>query len=191
MNPELIILIAAAILWLGAELYLMLRDTSRGKGGTEIDRITRNYNTISTVVALTLTPSVSWIKALRFDSYGASVVFWIGIVVMLLGLFLRHWSIYVLGQYFRTTVEVNRGQKVVQKGPYRYIRHPSYGGIILFCLGYGLIAKNWLSLAIAVLLPTASLLYRIKIEEVALAKGIGPDYEAYQKKTKKLLPGIW
>jgi protein-S-isoprenylcysteine O-methyltransferase Ste14 len=88
-------------------------------------------------------------------------------------------------------VEVNRGQKVVQKGPYRYIRHPSYSGIILFCLGYGLVAKNWLSLAIAVLLPTASLLYRIKIEEAALAKGIGPDYEAYQKKTKKLLPGIW
>jgi protein-S-isoprenylcysteine O-methyltransferase Ste14 len=86
---------------------------------------------------------------------------------------------------------VEESQKIVQKGPYKWIRHPSYSGIILFCIGYGLAVQNWLSLIIAILLPTIALLYRIKIEEEALVKGIGTEYEAYQKKTKKLIPGIW
>jgi protein-S-isoprenylcysteine O-methyltransferase Ste14 len=104
---------------------------------------------------------------------------------------LRYWSIYILGKYFRTTVEVEESQKIVQKGPYKWIRHPSYSGIILFCIGYGIAVQNWLSLIIAVSLPTIALLYRIKIEEEALVKGIGTEYEVYQKKTKKLIPGIW
>ena len=191
MRLDLIVEIVAAVLWLGAEAYLIRRDGAHGKGRTAIDRRTRNYNTIATVVALTLVPPLSWIVALRFDSFGASVVLWIGITVMALGLILRHWSIIVLGKYFRTTIELEKGQKVVQEGPYKYLRHPSYAGIILFFIGYGLLSKNWLSLAIAVCLPTLSLVYRIQIEEVALAEGLGAEYTAYQKKTKKLVLGIW
>jgi protein-S-isoprenylcysteine O-methyltransferase Ste14 len=63
--------------------------------------------------------------------------------------------------------------------------------MILFCIGYGLVAQNWLSLIAAVLFPTVSLLYRIKIEEAALVQGIGADYEEYKKKTKKLIPLMW
>jgi protein-S-isoprenylcysteine O-methyltransferase Ste14 len=80
---------------------------------------------------------------------------------------------------------------VVQKGPYRLIRHPSYAGIILFFIGYGLVSRNWVSLGVAVLLPAASLIYRIQVEERALADGIGAEYASYQRKTKKLVPGIW
>jgi protein-S-isoprenylcysteine O-methyltransferase Ste14 len=63
--------------------------------------------------------------------------------------------------------------------------------MILFCIGYGLLAQNWLSLIVAVLFPTVSLLYRINIEEAALKQGIGAEYEEYQKETKKLIPMIW
>jgi len=63
--------------------------------------------------------------------------------------------------------------------------------MILFCIGYGLVAQNWLSLIAAVLFPTVSLLYRIKIEEAALVQGIGAEYDEYQKGTKKLIPLIW
>ena len=191
MYLDLIVQIVAAVLWLGAEAYLIRRDGAHGKGRTEIDRRTRNYNTIATVVALTLAPSLSWIVALRFGSPGASVVFWIGSTVTFLGFILRHWSVIVLGKYFRTTIELEKGQKVVQKGPYKYVRHPSYAGIILFFIGYGLLSKNWLSLAVAVCPPTVSLVYRIQIEEIALSEGLGAEYAAYQRKTKKLVPGIW
>ena len=191
MYLDLIVQIAAMALWLAAEAYLILRDRTRGKGKREIDRRTRNFNTIATVVALASAPIANWVPVLRFDVPGATVVFWLGIVVMFLGLFLRHWSIIVLGRYFRTTIELEKGQKVIQKGPYKYVRHPSYAGIVLFFVGYGLLSKNWLSLFAAVCLPTVSLVYRIRIEEVALAEGLGAEYAAYQGKTKKLIPGIW
>jgi len=191
MNFEILILIIASTIWIFAEVYLVLRDNSRGKGKTTIDRRTRNYNFFSLIIAISCAALVSWIPLFQFNRRGTSVVFWIGIIIIVLGLFLRYWSINILGKYFRTTVEVEESQKIVEKGPYKFIRHPSYSGIILFCIGYGLAVQNWLSLIIAISLPTIALLYRIKIEEEALVKGIGNDYEAYQKKTKKLIPGIW
>ena len=191
MYLDLIVQIAAMVLWLAPEVYLILRDQAQGKGKREIDRRTRNFNTIATVVALAVAPIANWVPVLCFDVPGATVVFWLGIVVMFLGLFLRHWSIIVLGRYFRTTIELEKGQKVIQKGPYKYIRHPSYAGIVLFFVGYGLLSKNWLSLLAAVCLPTVSLVYRIRIEEIALAEGLGAEYAVYQGKTKKLIPGIW
>jgi protein-S-isoprenylcysteine O-methyltransferase Ste14 len=118
-------------------------------------------------------------------------VFWAGIVAMCSGFLLRHWSISILGKYFRTTVELEKDHKVVQTGPFRYIRHPSYSGMILFCIGYGLVAQNWLSLIAAVLFPTVSLLYRIKTEEAALVQGLGIEYQQYQQNTKKLIPMLW
>jgi protein-S-isoprenylcysteine O-methyltransferase Ste14 len=191
MSLDIIVLIIVSVVWIGVEIYLVLRDNVRGKGKTAIDRRTRNYNFISLVLAISLAASISWITTFRFHGGRTSIVFWIGIIILCLGLFLRYWSITVLRKYFRTTVELEKGQKVIQHGPYKYIRHPSYSGIILFCIGYGIAVQNWLSLIIAVSLPTISLLYRIKIEEAALVKGIGTEYEAYRMKTKKLIPRIW
>ena len=191
MDVDSIVKIVAVVVWLGAEAYLILKDRARGKGTTDIDLRTRNYNTAATVVSLTLGLVFNWVKVLPFGTPGASTILWIGIGVMLLGLILRHWSIVSLGKFFRTTIELQKGQKVIDNGPYRHIRHPSYAGIILFFIGYGIVSKDWLSLGVDVCLPIASLVYRIQIEEKALAEGMGQDYVAYQKRTKKLLPGIW
>ena len=191
MDVDLIVKIVAVVVWLGAEAYLILKDRARGKGTTDIDLRTRNYNTAATVVSLTLGLVFNWVKVLPFGTPAASTILWIGIGVMLLGLILRHWSIVSLGKFFRTTIELQKGQKVIDNGPYRHIRHPSYAGIILFFIGYGIVSKDWLSLGVDVCLPIASLVYRIQIEEKALAEGMGQDYVAYQKRTKKLLPGIW
>ena len=191
MKLEIIVSIVAAVVWIAVEAYLILRDRASGKGTTTLDRRTRNFNTISLALALCLSPVICLLPALRFAGFQAPVAFWAGTVTMCFGFLLRHWSIYILGKYFRTTVELERDHKVVRTGPYRYIRHPSYSGMILFCIGYGLVAQNWLSLIAAVLFPTVSLLYRIKIEEAALLQGIGAEYEEYQKGTKKLIPMIW
>jgi protein-S-isoprenylcysteine O-methyltransferase Ste14 len=191
MRLEIMVSIVAAVVWNAVEAYLILRDRAGGKGTTALDQRTRNYNTISLELALCLSPLICSLPALRFAGFQAPIAFWAGIVSMCFGFILRHWSIHLLGKYFRTTVELEKGQKVVRTGPFRYIRHPSYSGMILFCIGYGLVAQNWLSLIVAVLFPTVSLLYRIKIEEAALVQGLGAEYEQYQKKTKRLVPLIW
>lgn len=60
-----------------------------------------------------------------------------GIVVILLGAAVRWWAIFTLGRYFTFDVAVRPTQLVVQAGPYRFVRHPSYTAILIMLLGAG------------------------------------------------------
>ena len=114
-----------------------------------------------------------------------------GVIVMWLGLAIRVWAIAALGRSFRTTVEVDPGQAIVSSGPYRWVRHPSYTGLLLILAGCGLALGHWLALAICVALPLAALLRRIRVEEAELTRVLGEPYEAYRTRTRRLIPGVW
>lgn len=191
MRISTYILIAAASIWMAVEGALILRDKARSKGTTRIDRMTRMFNSVSTALAVASPLLLLVLPSLQFESGELLSVTVAGTALICFGFSLRYWSVITLGKYFRTTVEIEQGHKVVKTGPYRYIRHPSYSGIILFFIGYGLLSQHWASLAIAAALPAAALIYRIRIEEQAMAGMIGAEYRDYQKKTKKLIPGIW
>jgi protein-S-isoprenylcysteine O-methyltransferase Ste14 len=104
---------------------------------------------------------------------------------------LRGWSIKTLGEYFTASVAVSSGQPVVTAGPYPVLRHPSHAGLLLAFTGLGLAAANWVSLAAMVLLPLASILWRIHAEERALMTMLGDRYRAYAAGHKRLIPIIW
>jgi protein-S-isoprenylcysteine O-methyltransferase Ste14 len=70
-----------------------------------------------------------------------------GVIVMWVGLATRVWAVAALGGAVRTTVEVDPDQAVVITGPYKWIRHPSYAGLLLIVAGLGLAIGNWLSVA--------------------------------------------
>ena len=114
-----------------------------------------------------------------------------GLMVMWLGLAIRVWAIAALGHAFRTTVEVEAAQTVVTQGPYRWIRHPSYTGLLLIVIGFGLAIGNWLALVVCVVLPLLGLLRRIQVEEAELLRVLGDRYRAYMTPTKRLIPGVW
>jgi len=80
---------------------------------------------------------------------------------MILGIIIRQWSISVLGRFFSSTVAIQEGQKVVDKGPYKLIRHPGYTGYLITLIGLGLAWQSWGGV-IAILLVTGCILtYRI------------------------------
>jgi protein-S-isoprenylcysteine O-methyltransferase Ste14 len=114
-----------------------------------------------------------------------------GAVVMAVGIALRVWSVVVLGRSFTVEVRVRDGQQVVDRGPYRVVRHPSYAALLLVCLGIGLALGSWLALVIAVIVPLAGVIYRIRIEEAALLAGIGEPYRRYSERRSRLIPRIW
>jgi protein-S-isoprenylcysteine O-methyltransferase Ste14 len=114
-----------------------------------------------------------------------------GLIVMWLGLAIRVWAVVALGRAFRTTVEVDPGQAVVSTGPYRWVRHPSYSGLLLIVMGAGLAAANWLALAVCALVPLPALLWRIQVEEAELTAVLGDRYRDYQARTKRLIPRLW
>jgi protein-S-isoprenylcysteine O-methyltransferase Ste14 len=185
------LLATISIIWIAFEIWLVVRDRTQGKGKTGIDRRTRYYNFIAITVGITVAAVLSGNSKFFFPGGRSDIGFWIGLSIMLLGFGLRIWAVVTLGASFRTTVETHTGQRVVRNGPYRLVRHPSYSGLVLICCGYGIALQNWLSLAFAVLPPLAALLHRIRIEEAALVSSIGPDYEEYQSKTKKMVPWVW
>jgi len=114
-----------------------------------------------------------------------------GLVVMWCGMAIRVWAILTLGNAFRTTVEVEPDQKIVTSGPYRWLRHPSYTGLLVILAGFGLALGNWLSFAICLAVPLPAVLRRIAVEEAELMLVLGEPYRRYEERTKRLVPGVW
>lgn len=181
-------------IWLILEIALRVRDRMRGTGSTAMDRGTRL--TIFLLMCPTIFIASILANVLPADSplrLPGPTSLWeiIGVTIMWLGLALRVWAIAILGKSFRTTVEVHDNQEVVDRGPYRWVRHPSYSGVLLLTLGFGLAADNWISLLIATVLPAYALMRRIDVEETVLVAAMGRPYEDYRTTTKRLVPGVW
>jgi protein-S-isoprenylcysteine O-methyltransferase Ste14 len=118
-------------------------------------------------------------------------VFVVGTVIGWLGLLLRWWSFATLGTYFTTVVKTSSDQVVVERGPYRILRHPSYAGLLAAFVGCGLILGNWVGTAACFLLILVGLIYRLQREEHAMIDSLGAAYLAFAKDRARLVPFIW
>jgi len=175
--------------WLALEAGLVIRDRVRGKGSFARDRGTLWLNIIIITVALSAAGTLA--ASLKNPAWQFGPTGLAGPIVMWAGLVVRIWAIVVLGRSFRMTVEVDTGQRVVDSGPYRWVRHPSYTGILLLMAGLGLVYGNWPALAILLVLPAGVLIYRIFVEEAVLTEVTGRAYADYAARTKRLVPGVW
>ncbi len=115
----------------------------------------------------------------------------VGGVIFLGGMALRWYAVVHLGRFFTVNVALASDQPVIDTGPYRLVRHPSYSGSLLQFAGFGITFGNWLSLALLVLPVIAVFLRRIAIEEQALSQGLGEPYRRYMAQTRRLIPGIY
>ena len=115
----------------------------------------------------------------------------VGLAILTAGVALRVWAIRELGRFFTYAVLVHEGQRVVDTGPYRRIRHPSYTGLLLGMLGVGLMLDVWPATAVCFLPPLAAFSWRLAAEERVLAAELGEPYRAYMAGTKRLVPGVW
>ena len=116
---------------------------------------------------------------------------WTGAAAALAGMGLRLWSVITLGQYFTYVVKVTTDQPVIETGPYRLLRHPSYAGGLLTGLGIGLSMRFALAPLIIGLTQLIGYGVRMGVEERALAETIGEPYRAYMRRTKRLIPFVW
>ena len=115
----------------------------------------------------------------------------VGLIVAWSGMLLRLWAVRTLGAFFTTTVVVRPEQPVVASGPYRYVRHPAYLGLLVLFLGLGLTLGDLASAMAMVVLPAIALAWRIRVEEAALRSELGSSYVAYCAGRARLIPGIW
>jgi protein-S-isoprenylcysteine O-methyltransferase Ste14 len=114
-----------------------------------------------------------------------------GVTLVILGGGLGIWSRGALGGIYSGHVQVTTGQVLVTSGPYRFIRHPAYAGVVLAALGVAIGYGSILGLAAIGLLLFPALAYRIRVEENLLERRFGDPYRLYQHRVRTLIPGIW
>ena len=167
--------------------YIVPRLTA-GKGAKPFEKSDRgSYLVISMAVFLALAIGIS----IRQRNIGTSsgLFQWAGLIVMLVGLFLREWALVKLGRFFSRSVQIEPGHRIIKEGPYRWIRHPAYTGMLLIDTGVVMAIGTWLGALLAFIITTAGILYRITVEEKALLQTFGMEYQEYMAQTWKLLPG--
>lgn len=114
-----------------------------------------------------------------------------GLVLMLGGGLLRRHCWRMLGQHFTGDVKASADQPVIDRGAYRWVRHPSYTGGMLMYLGIGIALTNWLSLVIISVASAAAYVYRVRVEEKALQAALGGRYQEYMRRTKRFIPFVF
>ncbi len=115
----------------------------------------------------------------------------LAVALFVFGLVLRWWSIIQLGRFFSVNVAIAHDHELIEAGPYRYVRHPSYTGVLVAFLGFGLSLGNWAAL-LGLLLPIfIAFLYRMHIEERTLIDALGEKYVRYCGRTKRLVPFLY
>ncbi len=126
----------------------------------------------------------------EFWTIDGDAVRWLGVVLFLAGGALRLWPVFVLGRRFSGLVAIQPGHTLVTSGIYGVIRHPSYLGVLVMLLGWGLAFRSWVGvlLTVLILLP---LVARIRAEERLLRTQFGAEYDAYCARTSRLIPGVY
>jgi protein-S-isoprenylcysteine O-methyltransferase Ste14 len=170
--------------------YAMRFRSRLNRNGTRVERWS-----LLVVVAAVVGGMLGGIELAKRDVGSIVAARWplfvIGLVLMAAGIVVRQWAILTLGRFFTVDVRVHPDQTVVERGPYRWVRHPSYSGLLIFFVGLGLALSNWLSVLVLAVLPAAGLLVRIHSEERALLAALGENYRRYAATRRRLFPGIW
>ena len=115
----------------------------------------------------------------------------VALALIALGLVVRWTAVITLGAAFSTNVAIHATQKLRTTGLFRWVRHPSYTGMVIIFVAVGLWQQNWVSLATVVIFPIVALLYRIHVEELALHEAFGQQYADYSRTTRRLIPGVY
>jgi len=167
----------------GLRIFKRSRDDS-------VDADSSTLRILWITIGLSMTAGIfaSRVPATAIES---NAVFWLGCVLFVLGVALRWYAILYLGRYFTVNVAIHSGHEVIDTGPYRWIRHPSYSGSLLAFLGVALSFCNWLSLALIMVPIIWAFAWRMATEEAALANALGKPYTNYMSRTKRLAPYIY
>jgi len=112
-----------------------------------------------------------------------------GVAITALGLAFAVWARFYLGGNWSSAVSIKVGHELIRSGPYRWVRHPIYSGLLLAMLGTGLVRGEWRSVVAFVLL-FIGFWVKMRIEDEFMAKTFGEQYQNYALATGALFPRL-
>jgi protein-S-isoprenylcysteine O-methyltransferase Ste14 len=124
----------------------------------------------------------------RFVGRESSVA-WTGLILTFLGIAVAIWARHCLGQYWSARVTLKQDHRLIRNGPYRWVRHPIYTGMLIGAIGRALTLGEWRGVLAAVLLLVTHSL-KARREESMLSREFGDEYRSYRQTTGFLFPGL-
>jgi len=176
----------------GVQAYSSTEGIRGGKGeeGKFVfrQRLVRIGLVLSLYIALFFIPFFDRRDLVVFGDSG--IARWLGVTLSALGFILVFWSGLALGRQYSADVTIQEGHHLITNSIYRYIRHPRYLGVIALSVGVSCIYRSWIGL-VASLIFLVILLYRMKDEESLMHKEFGGEWEAYYKRSWRLIPYLY
>ena len=171
-------------LWVQRRERSTTRGDNRDRGSHALIHVASIIGVICAFAAPSLLPSarIGLLPELVFTT--AMTLMWAGVVLYI-------WAVLTLGVFFRTSVQLLDGQRLVTRGPYRLLRHPAYTGGILLFSGFGLATGNLISAVTAPLSMVIAYAWRIHVEEIALRERFGAEFETRRRGTWAVIPLVW
>jgi len=182
-------LIALAVLTVGLMVVATFTRANLSSGEKE-DRRNRWVFIAFSLLALASAIVPPYTDRVSFWTFDGDTVRWAGVIVYVFGGALRLWPVFALGSRFSGLVAIQMDHRLETRGVYSLIRNPSYLGMLINTLGWGLAFRGWSGVVIALLL-LVPLVARIHSEERLLRAHFGAEYEAYLARTWRLVPGIY
>ena len=120
------------------------------------------------------------------DTYGLALL---GLLLIVAGVLFACWARYILGSNWSSEVQLKQDHELIERGPYRYVRHPIYTGILLALLGTVVLLGEWRAL-VGFVIMFVSFWRKLRLEEAWLSEHFGPTYGEYMQRVKALIPGL-
>jgi protein-S-isoprenylcysteine O-methyltransferase Ste14 len=158
--------------------------------GEREDRSNRWVIPVFMALGLALAYLPAYTDRIDFLTIDGEVTRWVGVFLFAIGGALRLWPVFILGNRFSGLVAIQPGHKLVTTGIYSAIRHPSYLGLIISSLGWGLAFRSGVGVLLTLLL-IVPVVGRMRAEEQLLRTQFGTEYEAYRARTSRLIPGVY
>lgn len=185
-HPALVVLTIVGLVQLGAGLF----SGGNLSSGEQEDRSNRWVLVAFLLIGLSSAYLPAYTDRVEFWTIDGEAVRWLGVVLFGAGGALRIWPVYVLGPRFSGLVAIQRGHTLVTTGIYGLVRNPSYAGMLIQGLGWGLSFRSGVGVLLAAL-TIPPVLARIRSEEKLLRARFGAEYEAYCARTWRLIPWIY
>lgn len=187
MTSVRIIWLLIGVLWMIAEIRLVRKVAKNSQDVIDAERRSQGWLWLSVIGSISLAllfKSLAWLP-IPIEYLSRQ---WLAIMLCASGLGLRYWAVVRLGRFFSTHVLIQHQHQLITDGPYRWIRHPAYTGLLLALAGAGLAMGDFLALLLLTLIPFIAFKIRIAMEEKTMTKQFGQQYLVYSNKTYKLLP---
>jgi protein-S-isoprenylcysteine O-methyltransferase Ste14 len=176
----------------GVAGFLLLEASTRRRGlassldASRDDRGSTRMIVAAYATAAIVAPAVRMLRRPQLPPATAPL----GLSLEIAGLGLRAWSMRTLGSSYSRTLRVQGAQQVVERGPYRFVRHPGYAGSLMIWTGFALTSRSVAVVEVVGALLSIAYHRRVGAEEALLRRDL-PGYAAYSKRTKRLIPFVW